>query len=293
MPTYILFSLLSAFLFSSLTIVQKLTLNKTVKNPLAFNFFLNLGCLIPAISIWFFVPFQFSSEYISSLVLSGSFYFCGNLLLFYGMSKIDASVTGSLFPLKMIFIPILAFFLLQESFSQSIYLWIAIAIIGAFFSSYNQKYKFASFISLGTILILGALLFFSFGDIFARKAIVGMGSWNFQAWLFIILALESLVLIPFIKRELSIKKKVLQIIPVNVILFFLAVFTTNIAFETNVTIPNIIINIGRVPMVLIMAIILSYYLPKLVEHNPAKVYSIRIIGCIIITIAILQIILGL
>ena len=131
MPSYIFYAIAAAILNSFLGIYQKLVSKYSVTNFYAFTFY---SFFLPI----FFTPFLFlffgfvsPIAALRFLIPQVLFFFLGSCLLYSVIFKNEASNINPLFPLKLVFVPFIAYFILGEVFSTTVYIFILFIICGA------------------------------------------------------------------------------------------------------------------------------------------------------------------
>jgi len=161
-------------------------------------------------------------------------------------------------------------------------------IFGSILVSLDEKMSLKSYISIATLLIIFQQLFHASSNIFAGFALKSMNSFTFMFWGDLIASLLALCIIPFIGFK-KLKVSFTQIKPLFVGALFSTIGATALftAFQTNVTISSAL-SLLTAPIVLILSILASVFIPNLLEHHTRKVYIIRIMGVVLILISAIK-----
>ncbi|MDO8428148.1 MAG: EamA family transporter [Candidatus Diapherotrites archaeon] len=155
------FSLLSAFSESLTSIVDKVSLDKFLKNAYLAVVFEGFFSLVIAAIIWlFFGPFSFIVSFpILISVFAGLCETAGTVLYYRSMKLEEASKVIALLQLIPVFVTVLAILFLHQSFSFNQFLGILFLVMGAFLISLKKlEFKF-TVTSVLRIMLLSAFSF--------------------------------------------------------------------------------------------------------------------------------------
>lgn len=291
MRPFVFFSLSAALLSAFELLITKYVFKNTIKNVFLFLFYFFLLRLVAALPFVFFLPSL--PKTLSALpfsFVSAVTWMIGTILVFYALSKKDASVVGSLYPLKLMIVPLIAYVLLGEVFSQSTYFWIIPLIIGGFLVTMDETFTITSFFQKAVALVLVGLTSYSISDSFSKMAVDQIGSFASLCLFLACIGILSFSLLPFIKGKIHISKHQLKF--VVLLVFFDALINTFFALSLrdNVTLTNAITMLNA-PFLLVFSFLVTKFKPGLIEKHGSKVYAVRAIGAGIMYIAALALVL--
>ncbi len=211
--------------------------------------------------------------------------------LYMALSSGDASSVMPIMGSKVIFAGLLAIPMLGESHSGHVYLAAALVAISIAILSYSPASSQGNAFPLKPILFMVACsIAFAFTDIFIRRSIVLIDSYNFMIYYNFLVGLGSLILVPYLKS-----KKV-PIVPKGRDLwlgmgsaFFLVLatllFVISLQIAEGVLIPNILQSTRGVFIVLISAVLARSGSTALEMHS-MKVYLLRFFASSLIIVSI-------
>jgi drug/metabolite transporter (DMT)-like permease len=211
--------------------------------------------------------------------------------LYMALSSGDASSVMPIMGSKVIFAGLLAIPMLGESHSGHVYLAAVLVAISIAILSYSPASSQGFAFPLKPILLMvGCSIAFAFTDIFIRRSLVYVDSYNFMIYYNLLLGAGSLILVPYLKN-----KKV-PVIPKGqdlwlslVSSFFLVVatllFVISLKIAEGVLIPNILQSIRGVFIVLISAV-LAHSGSTALEMHGMKVYLLRFLASSLIIVSI-------
>ncbi len=279
MPAYIIYSLIFALGRAVVFIVQKIVSKEIEKDWRVYSFLYYLSAIVISGLIYLFFPWPVSL--FKDVFLSAFFLFLGGVTLNYCVYNLDLSVIGNLQSLKLIFVALLAVFLLNETYSFWVYFLMVILILGSCLVVVDDKLQLSDFFNRKVLIAIVSLLFFALSDTLAGLVIKDNNAFTFFGATLSVDSVLSLILIPFVYQKLrNLKAKNVGIVTVNAWLIFGVIIFLLMAFQDNVTISNSISNLTG-PFVLIFSIVLSQFSLISLEHHSKKVYSVRILGAII------------
>ncbi len=291
MQPYIFYALATALAISISLLVNKVVI-KTVKlTSLQYGLMFHLSAGIGALFL-LYKPLSLSQMYLvlPYAVFGGIMWTLGDVLLFYVLRRIDASILGSLFMFKVFIIPVIAFFLFKEVFHLQTYLFLIPLIFGGFLVSSSEHFHLSSFFRKEVGIALVSLLLFSLSDTAGKFGITHVGAFSYLGILCLSAAVFSGVGLLFISETktftLPLLKKflVLGSIVVCINLFFL------LGAMENLTLTNAIAMLNA-PFLLLITFVLSRFRPNLLEKHSPRVYAIRAIGSLIMYASAVAIVL--
>jgi drug/metabolite transporter (DMT)-like permease len=211
--------------------------------------------------------------------------------LYTALSSGDASSVMPIMGSKVIFAGLLAIPMLGESHSGRVYLAAVLVAISIAILSYSPTSSQGNAFPLKPILLMIACsIAFAFTDIFIRRSLVFIDSYNFMIYYNLLLGAGSLILVPYLKN-----KKV-PVIPKGQDLwlglasaFFLVLatllFVISLEIAEGVLIPNILQSTRGVFIVLISAALARSGSTALETHS-MKVYLLRFLASSLIIVSI-------
>ncbi|MBC8135057.1 MAG: hypothetical protein H8F28_04115 [Fibrella sp.] len=110
----------------------------------------------------------------------------GNVLYLRSVYRADISVVGSLWPLKNLYLPFLAFAITRETFAAHVYLWLLVATLGALGIAYNKKLRWQALGERPVAMMAGVIVpVFAVSDLLFGAAAGSIGArWTtvFVSW---------------------------------------------------------------------------------------------------------------
>ncbi len=281
MPSYIYFGLGAAIAIALSLILNKIVLAKFSANSLEYAFLFHAGGWIGA-ALLFFDPLSFSEmmQVVPFAVISAILWIAGDVFIFRGLGKLDASVVGSLFMFKLISTPIVAYFGIGEVFSTSIYLWMIPILVGGVIASYDEKLKLKSFFRPEVVLIMIGLCMFSITDISNRFALQFASGIGYAGFLSLVTALFAAIAFVVIRPQTRVTFALAQKFTILGGIVILVNLLLILGIAQNLTITNAIAMLNA-PFLLLFTFFLSYVSPKLVEYHLPRIYAIRFAGAAI------------
>jgi drug/metabolite transporter (DMT)-like permease len=255
-----------------IVITTKLTGKYTIKNAWFFTF------------LWTFVIMLFTIP--SSLanhagmphdwlpIIIAAFFAVGwNILYILAMYSLDISTLSPLFNFRIVFAILFSSLLLHEQLTTTQFIFFIIITISGLFATLDEKMSIKTFFKPAIFVGLSAMLVLALNNIMIKMALVHNDIWTANLWMSIITQVILLPTIPLFKKELT-KIKLNQILPVGAMGLFQTItnYFSNIAYGVNVGITSMIM---AVPLSMILAFILSFVAPKLLEKHTMKVYAVR------------------
>ena len=270
--SFIVYAWLATIVFGFETIIIKLSGKYSIKNPWLFNALWNIVFIIFMIPIFISHPISMPKMWANLLIAT---LLCAVSCTLYIIStyKLDVSVISPLYNvgtgLKVIF----AALLLGEKMNSHQLMLVGIIIVMGFIITLDEKTSFKSFFRIDIIIALVFMVILALYVVYFKKTMIDIGFWNATIW---VALLTPIFLIPtyfkFSKDIKTITKK--QMIPVLLVAGTSTVgyIISSKAYETNVGITSTIMSF---PSSMVLAFIMSFIWPKLMEKHSLKIYVIR------------------
>jgi drug/metabolite transporter (DMT)-like permease len=236
-------------------------------------------------------------EIIPYALMSGGTSILAYLLMYYGLTRYDASSAAPIVSIQSIFIIPLSFIFLGEYYGPIVTFWILIAIIGAVMTSWDEKIKIKQLISTKNkalwIFLLVALLYAS-GNVAVKPALGFVSNFNFLIWRQFAWFAVLLVLTPLIfhekERSCFVRDWKGAIVPLSFIisLQFFGYALMFYAFGISVQITT-----GLMATTGLFAVVIGFLLSKskfglVIEKHNTRIYLVRMIGALLILFAIYE-----
>ncbi len=135
-------------------------------------------------------------------LISGGTSILAYLLMYYGLTKYDASSATPIVSVKPIFVIPLSYIFLGEFYGLGVILWILIAMGGAIMTSWDENMKARQLLSLkneALWVFLAVSFLYASGNVAVKPAMKLVSNYNFLiwrefAWFGVLLALMPLIL---------------------------------------------------------------------------------------------------
>lgn len=284
MPFY-LFAWVASFAFGFEVILSKLTSKYGIKNPWVFNFVWRIVLVVLIFPVAYLNGLSFPSHWLN-IFYTSIFDTLFSIFYVYCLFKLDVSVVSPLFNFRTVFALILGVLMLGEKVGIQQYPFILLIIIAGFFVTYDEKFSLKSFFNKNVLLLVFAMFFLAMYSIFLNRAIAEADFWNATFWNMFFVIFLLLPTFPFFKKEIN-KVRAKQVGA----LFFVSlasvtgVILSNVAFAKNVGTTSVIMSI---PFSMILAVILAFFLPKLLEKHTKKVYFVRLLAASVMIFSALK-----
>jgi len=273
--TFVLFAWIGLLAYSIVNIFEKLTSKYLIRNPWLFNFLQNFFAVVLISAIALPRGLQQVGDW-KNLILAALFWALGNIFFFLALYSVDVSVLSPAFNIKTAFVLILGYFLLHETITPYQLILILVIMLGGIFLCYDEKLKFKSFLTKAMAFVLLDMVALAFESYFINLALKSTDYWTMNFWYQLFAFLFLLPTILFFRREISqIKARQVGMVVFTTLLATLGLLATNKAYQTNISISTVITTI---PLSMILAMILSYFAPALLEKHTLKTYLIRFIS---------------
>lgn len=179
--SWIIFSILAAFIWSIVNTVDKYVLTKWIRKPIIPVMIMGVIGLIVALIIFLINGYGYlSANHIGLGLLAGIFYVIANVFYFKAAKIEEISRVAPLFHLAPLFLVILAAVFLGEIFTPLKYLGIFLLVIGAILiSSRDLKIKLGK----AFWLMIISTIFFSFDLIITKYLLAFADFWTIFAYI--------------------------------------------------------------------------------------------------------------
>lgn len=228
-------------------------------------------------------------------IISGGTSILAYLLMYYGLTKYDASSASPIISTQSIFVIPLTYIFLNEYYGLTVILWILIAGLGAIMTSWDENINARQLFSFKNkafwIFFIAAFLY-ALGNVAVKPALKIVSNFNFLiwrefAWFGVLLALMPLI---FHKRERKRLREDWKDGIVFVILGILIQFFGYILMFYALGI-SVQITMGLSASNGFFAVIIGFFLSKtslgiLLEKHGSRIYLIRMIGALMILFSI-------
>jgi transporter family protein len=175
------FAILAALTYSIVNIIDKIAISKEMKDPLLAAVIFGGIMLLVFGSIGFFVDVMVPNLIIVIALGAGVLSWFGVLLYYKILVKEEVSKFIPLVSLSPIFIMILAFFLLGESFGVMKYFGVFLLVGGAIVISLKElRFKFG--LKEGLLVIFAVVLMLALGNIAIKYTTLRASVWPIMFW---------------------------------------------------------------------------------------------------------------
>lgn len=286
------FGIIATVLFSASGILNKLISKHQIKDRWAFLFYYYVTYLPFLLVLLALFEISFPTGYLFLTILYGALFLIANIFFFTAIYEMDISAYTPLFEIQTFLITLLAYPILGERFPTILYLYFGVAIFGAVLASYEEGFNLRKAFGQKPFwfMILSQVVF-ALSNIVAGQVLEITNSPNFIFWTTVFGTLPVL-LFPLTKLN-EIKGGFKGALPMFIsgLVVFPAALAFFKAFETNVTVPAVLLAVGT-PLTFVATVSLSKIRPELLEKHPAKVYLVKGIGTMLTFVAVLLMVLG-
>ncbi|MCW3976028.1 MAG: DMT family transporter [Candidatus Bathyarchaeota archaeon] len=299
MELFVSYAIISSLFWASFSFVAKYILSKKMRNYISFIYLQGIIIIIifPILS-YLIVPDQIflpPLEVAPYAIISGGTSILAYLLMYYGLTKYDASSASPIISTQSIFVIPLTYIFLNEYYGLIVILWILIAGLGAIMTSWDENINARQLFSFKNkafwIFFIAAFLY-ALGNVAVKPALKIVSNFNFLiwrefAWFGVLLALMPLI---FHKRERKRLREDWKDGIVFVILGILIQFFGYILMFYALGI-SVQITMGLSASNGFFAVIIGFFLSKtslgiLLEKHGSRIYLIRMIGALMILFSI-------
>jgi drug/metabolite transporter (DMT)-like permease len=234
-------------------------------------------------------------EVVPYALVSGGTSILAYLLMYYGLTKYDASSAAPIVSIQSIFVIPLSFIFLGEYYGPIVTFWILIAIIGAVMTSWDEKIKIKQLISPKNkalwIFLMVSFLYAS-GNVAVKPALGFVSNFNFLIWRQFVWFAILVALMPLIfhqrERRCLVRDWKGAIVPLSIVIFlqFFGYALMFYAFGISVQITT-----GLMATTGLFAVIIGFLLSKsrvgfVIEKHNARIYLMRLMGALLILFTI-------
>ena len=292
--SWVLFSVLAAFIWAIVNTIDKYVLTKWVKKPIVPVMVLGILSVFAAFLVYLLKGFSyFSLINIMLAFIAGTFYMVGTIFYFKAIKIEEVSRVVPLFHLIPFFVLILATIFLGEIFTPIMYLGILLLIVGAFLIS-TKNFKKISF-GLSFRLMMLSVLCFSINLLLGKYLLGFADYWTVFSYIRIgsilvlipIFILNYKDLISVVKKH---GKKTIGVMSIAETLNLVAILLYVIALSSGYL--TLVSALGSVQafFLLLLTVILSIFFPKILkEEISRKTILIKLLAIIILFIGALLI----
>ncbi len=263
----------------------KLTAKHQIKNPWLFNFVWSL--IITVLTL----PFALAAHpgmptHWGQLWLMGFFSMAAGALYIFSLYAVDISVLGPMYTLRIVINTILGFLLFHERFAGFQIGLMVLILIGGVLITIDERFSTKSFFNRSIVLVLITVTMSALYGATIKYAMQFEGYWVVTMWGNILAQILLIPTIWFFWRDLR-KVRLHEWSGVVGIGVFstIASAAQNAAYAVNIGITTAILS---APSSMILAIILSLFMPKLLEKHTIKIYAIRFTAAAIMVVAALR-----
>ncbi len=289
---FFLVGLSSGFAHSIYSAFSKALLKNRIKEP--FLLFLYISVLQALLTplLWIFIRPQFPPPAgLIPLLISCITCVAAYLFLYTALHCGDVSSVMPIMGSKVIFAGLLAIPMLHEKHNWQVYIAAVLVAISIAILSYSPSKSGSSKFPLKPIVLMTICsIIFGFTDIYIKRSLVYLDSYNFIIYYNFIVGVLSLCVIPYImKRRVSLvlKGMDLQLSLYSAVSLVTAtlLFVIMLKMSSGVVIPNILMSTRGIFIVLISAA-LTYRGSTILETQSKKVYILRLAASILIIVSI-------
>ncbi len=287
-----LVGLSSGFAHSLYSAFSKALLKNGIRAPFLLFLYISVIQALVTPLLWVFVRPQFPpAAGWAPLLISCATCVAAYLFLYSALHCGDVSSVMPIMGSKVIFAGLLAIPMLGERHSWQVYIAallvaVAIAILG-----YSPaKGGGRRFPLKPVVLMTGCSVIFGFTDIYIKRSLVYLDSYNFMIYYNFIVGVLSLGVIPHIRRSgealvlrgAEVRLGVCSAVP---LLAATLLFTVMLHMSDGVVIPNILQSTRGIFIVVISAV-LAHRGSTALETQTRKVYLLRLIASVLIVVSI-------
>ncbi len=202
MGSWVLLSLLAAFVWAIVNVIDKVTVTSLVTSPLVALVFLGIIGLVAALGFFAVNGFTAVSYTEALLLFAGAFcYVMMTLLYFYAAKMEEISRVVPLFYLSPIFILIMAAIFLGEHFQAYQYFGILAVVGGAFLLSVEKSFEVRSY-KASSLMIVSALCL-AVNEVIIKHILGSHPYWLVFAWVRLFSFVILLPVVFFVTGELK------------------------------------------------------------------------------------------
>lgn len=222
----------------------------------------------------------------SNVIFAGLFYSLFGIFYILGLSRLDVSVFSPLFNFRVITGVLLGAIFLGEQLALWQLMLVSLIFIAGMFVSVDEKLTLKSFFKKNIAIAILSTVFYSFGNVFMNKAIAQNGYWSSSLFVAAANQVFLLATVYFFAKDIGqVRLKSLGATMAMSLALAIADLSANKAYAVNVGISSLI---TALPISMIIAFILSFIYPKLLEKHTLKVYAIRFTAAAVMILSALK-----
>ena len=265
-------------------IVGKIISKHSVSNPWLFNFFWSFFVLI-GITIsgfWFGLGIPEKWTYI---IFGSLMYALVKISFTLALYKIDVSVMGPMFALRTVMAVLIGSIFLGEILTPYQYLLIGIVFLAGIFVSLDERLNLKSFFNKWIGVLLICMLCLVFLAMFIKKSSTVNDFWDTIVWVALLGQIWLLFTVKFFKKDLILTTpQQYGYIGVMALIGTITSIFANFAYSKNISLSAVIISL---PISMVLASLLSRFVPELLEKHTLRIYAIRFVAAaVMITVAL-------
>jgi drug/metabolite transporter (DMT)-like permease len=289
---FLLVGLSSGFAHSIYSAFSKALLKNRIKEPFLLFLYISVIQAILTPSLWLFIRPQFPPPAAwMPLVISCVTCVAAYFFLYTALHCGDVSSVMPIMGSKVIFSGLLAIPMLHEKHNWQVYIAAVLVAISIAILSYSPSKSGSSRFPLKPIVLMtGCCVIFGFTDIFIKRSLVYLDSYNFMIYYNFVVGVLSLCIIPYIRTKkvsLVLKGMDLQLSIYSAVSLVTStlLFVTLLKMSSGVVVPNILMSTRGIFIVLISAV-LTLRGSTMLETRSRKVYMLRLAASMLIIVSI-------
>jgi drug/metabolite transporter (DMT)-like permease len=288
----ILVGLSSGFAHSIYSALSKALLKKRIKEPFLLFLYVSVIQALVTPVLWIFIKPQFPpAAGLTPLLISCCTCVAAYLFLYMALQSGEVSSVMPIMGSKVIFAGLLAIPMLQEKHTWQVYVAVVLVALAIAVLGYSPSTSNGSKFPLKPIILMTSCsIIFGFTDIFIKRALVYLDSFNFMIYYNFIVGVLSLGLIPYVMKKrvpLVLKGMDLQLSFYSAVSLVAATLLYAVLLKicSGVVIPNILQSTRGIFIVLISAV-LTHRGSTVLETQSKRVYLLRLAASFLIVVSI-------
>jgi uncharacterized membrane protein len=289
---FFLVGLSSGFAHSIYSAFSKALLKNRIKEPFLLFLYISVIQALVTPLLWIFVTLQFpSAAGWTPLLISCITCVVAYLFLYMALHCGDVSSVMPIMGSKVLFSGLLAIPMLHEKHNWQVYMAALFVAISIAMLTYSPSRSGSSKFPLKPIVLMtSCCVIFGFTDIYIKRTLAYLDSYNFMIYYNFIVGILSLCVIPYIRKKkasLVLKGMDLQLSFYSAVSLVAAtlLFVILLKISSGVVIPNILQSTRGIFIVLISAA-LSHRGNTMLETQSKQVYMLRLTASILIIVSI-------
>ncbi len=290
--TFFLVGLSAGLAHSVYSALSKALLKNRIKEPFLLFLYISVIQALVTPLLWIFVRPQLpSAAGWTPLLISCITCVAAYLFLYMALSCGDASSVMPIMGSKVIFAGLLAIPMLHEKHNWQVYIAAVLVAISIAVLTYSPSKSGSSKFPLRPIVLMTICsIIFGFTDIYIKRSLAYLDSYNFMIYYNFIVGVLSLFVIPHIRKKgapLLLKGIDLQLSFYSAVSLVTATLLFVIMFKmsSGVVIPNILLSTRGIFIVLISAV-LTHRGSTMLDTQSKRVYMLRLTASILIIVSI-------